>query len=95
MLGAGIAVISLIIVFNFNVLFDLVVSLTTEYSQPLLGFFFAIFAGWIWNRNGILAEIKQGCEGAEHGMFWRIWPFYIRFICPLAILAVYVQMLFA
>ena len=94
-LGAGIAVISLIIVFNFNVLFDLVVSLTTEYSQPLLGFFFAIFAGWIWNRNGILAEIKQGCEGAEHGMFWRIWPFYIRFICPLAILAVYVQMLFA
>ena len=93
LLGTGITLISLVIAVNFDLLFELVVSMTTEYSQPLLGFFFAIFAGWIWNRNGILQEIKQGCEDAEHGLFWRIWPFYIRFICPLAILAVYVQMI--
>lgn len=94
MLGLAIAVISLVIVFNFDALFGLVVSLTTEYSQPLLGFFFAIFVGWIWHRNGVLSEIRQGCPDAEHGLFWKIWPFYIRYICPLAILAVYAQMLF-
>jgi neurotransmitter:Na+ symporter, NSS family len=93
LLGGLITLISLVIAVNFDVLFELVVSVTTEFSQPLLGFFFAIFAGWIWNRNGILQEIKQGCDDAEHGLFWRIWPFYIRFICPLAILAVYVQMI--
>lgn len=92
-LGLSITVISLLLVLNFNTLFDLVVSLTTEYSQPLLGFFFAVFVGWIWHRNGVLAEIKQGCPEAEQGLFWKIWPFYIRYICPLAILAVYAQML--
>lgn len=92
-LGLAITVISLLLVLNFNALFDLVVSLTTEYSQPLLGFFFAVFVGWIWHRNGVLAEIRQGCPDAEQGLFWKIWPFYIRYICPLAILAVYAQML--
>jgi NSS family neurotransmitter:Na+ symporter len=92
-LGLTITAISLLLVFNFNTLFDLVVSLTTEFSQPLLGFFFAVFVGWIWHRNGVLAEIRQGCPDAEQGLFWRIWPFYIRYICPLAILAVYGQTL--
>jgi NSS family neurotransmitter:Na+ symporter len=92
-LGATITVISLLLVLNFDTLFDLVVSLTTEYSQPLLGFFFAVFVGWIWHRNGVLAEIRQGCPDAEQGLFWKIWPFYVRYICPLAILAVYAQML--
>ena len=92
-LGLTITAISLLLVFNFNTLFDLAVSLTTEFSQPLLGFFFAVFVGWIWHRNGVLAEIKQGCPDAEQGLFWRIWPFYIRYICPLAILAVYGQTL--
>tara|TARA_R110002072_G_scaffold303107_2_gene493766 strand:- start:38206 stop:39558 length:1353 start_codon:yes stop_codon:yes gene_type:complete len=95
LLGSFITVISLVIAMNFDALFGLVVSVTTEYSQPLLGFFFAVFAGWIWNRNGILQEIQQGCPDAELGWFWKIWPFYVRFICPLAILAVYGQMLFA
>lgn len=94
LLGLATAVISIVIVLNFNLLFDWVVRLTTEFSQPLLGFFFAIFAGWIWNRNSLLAEIKQGNPGAENGLFWRIWPWYIKFVCPVVILAVYVQMIF-
>lgn len=93
-LGLATAVVSIIIVLNFNLLFDWVVRLTTEFSQPLLGFFFAIFAGWIWNRNSLLAEIRQGNPDAENGVFWRIWPWYIKFVCPVVILAVYVQMIF-
>ena len=90
-IGAGITLIALIIVFNFDPLFDLVVTYTTEVSQPLLGFAFCIFVAWIWNRNDILAEIKQGCSAAESGLFWKIWPFYVKFICPVAILVVYFQ----
>lgn len=93
-LGAVAALISLVIVFNFALLFDWVVRLTTEFSQPLLGFFFAIFAGWLWRRDQLLAEIRQGNPQAESGLFWRIWPWYIRFVCPVIILAVYVQMIF-
>ena len=91
LIGLLITFFSLVIVFNFDPLFDLVVTYTTEYSQPLLGFFFCIFVAWIWNRNGILAEIRQGSPDAETGWFWKIWPFYVKYICPLAILAMYLQ----
>lgn len=90
-IGSIVTVISLVIVFNFDPLFDLVVTYTTEVSQPLLGFSFCIFAAWIWRRNSILEEIKQGCPEAESGLFWKVWPFYVKFICPLAILLVYFQ----
>lgn len=90
-IGSVVTLISLVIVFNFNTLFDLVVTYTTEYSQPLLGLFFCVFAAWIWNRNGVLDEIRQGSPDAESGLFWKIWPFYVKYICPVAILAMYFQ----
>ncbi len=93
-IGGALTLVCLIIVFNFGVLFDLVVTVTTEYSQPLLGLFFAVFVGWIWHRDTLLNEIRQGFAGAEHSLFWKIWPFYMRFIVPVAISAVYVQLIF-
>jgi len=90
-IGTAIAIISLIIVFNFDPLFDMVVTFTTELSQPLLSFAFCIFVAWIWRRNDILQEIKQGSENVESGLFWKIWPIYVKFICPVAILVVYFQ----
>ena len=90
-IGSIITVIALIIVFNFDPLFDLVVTVTTEISQPLLGLAFCIYVAWIWQRNEILEEIKSGCPDAESGLFWKIWPFYVKFICPVAILVVYFQ----
>ena len=89
LIGGVITLVSLVVVFNFDPMFDYVVTITTEMSQPLLGFFFCIFAGWIWHRNKILEEIKQGEPNAEHSLFWRFWPFYVKYICPVAILLVY------
>ena len=91
LIGSAITAISLIIVFNFDPLFDLVVTVTTEVSQPLLGFAFCIFAAWIWQRSEILEEIKKGSPEVESGIFWKIWPVYVKFICPVAILVVYFQ----
>ena len=90
-LGSAIMLIALVIVMNFDPLFDMVVTYTTEYSQPLLGLFFCIFVAWIWNRNEILNEIRHGSPEVDSGLFWKIWPFYVKYICPLAILAVYFQ----
>jgi NSS family neurotransmitter:Na+ symporter len=94
LIGGVITALCLILIFNFGLLFDFVVTLTTEYSQPLMGFFFVIFVGWIWHRNEVLQELASGCPEIGSTLFWRIWPFYIRFICPVAILAVYVQLVF-
>ena len=89
--GAIVSCASLVIVLNFDPLFDLAVNYSTEVSQPLLGFFFCIFVAWIWRRDAVLKEIVQGAPDAESGLFWKIWPLYVKFICPVAILLVYLQ----
>ena len=81
--GSIILSISVIIMFNFGALFGLVIDITTKYSEPLIGLLFCLFVGWVWNRQQILSEIKQGMPEAERSLFWRIWPSYIKFVCPV------------
>ena len=87
--GIIIMLISIVIIFNFSTLFGLVITFTTKYSEPLIGLLFCIFVGWIWHRNQILEEIKQGFSGAEQSLFWKIWPNYVRYVCPLLMMALF------
>jgi NSS family neurotransmitter:Na+ symporter len=89
LIALAIYVLSCIIALNFNALFGLVIAVTTEYSQPLLGLVLCIFTGWVWKRDKILAELKQGDEQLEHGLFWKIWPWYIRYVCPVVIVVMF------
>jgi neurotransmitter:Na+ symporter, NSS family len=90
-IGTLIAGISTLILLNFGELFGLVVSVTTRYSQPLLGFMFCIYAGWVWHRDTLLQELRKGNPQAEHSLFWKIWPWYVRVVCPVIILAIFAQ----
>jgi NSS family neurotransmitter:Na+ symporter len=47
-IGLVIAAFSTLILLNFESLFGLVITVTTRYSQPLLGFMFCMYAGWVW-----------------------------------------------
>lgn len=89
--GGAIFLISLLIVFNFEQLFGWVINVTTVYSQPLMGFMFCIFVGWIWHRNQLLKELKRGHPELEGSFFWRVWPVYVRFFCPVLILGTFIQ----
>ena len=93
-IGAAITALSVIIIMNFETLFGFVVTLTTRYSQPLLGFMFCLFAGWIWQRNSILQELLKGAPEIRTTFFWRIWPGYVRFACPLIIAFIFLQNIF-
>ncbi|MGD8174885.1 sodium-dependent transporter [Marinimicrobium sp. ARAG 43.8] len=93
LMGGIIFTVSTIIVLNMERLFDRVVSLTTEYSQPLLGIALCLFVGWIMKRNQLLNELRAGHRDIEHSLFWKIWPFYVRFICPVLILLAFTQSL--
>ena len=90
-IGALIFLISTVILLNFGDLFGLVIDLTTVYSQPLLGVLLCIFVGWVWHRNNLLNEIKQGSPDIEGGLFWKIWPAYVKFFCPVLIMAAFIQ----
>ncbi len=88
-IGGVIAVLSIIIALNFDALFGLVAQISTVYMQPLLGVVWAIVVGWIWKRNKLLKELQQGNPAIADSLFWKIWPWYVRFVCPVAILAVF------
>ena len=91
LIGAAIAILSAVIIFNFDTLFDLVVVIATQYSEPMVGIMMCLFAGWVLQRNSLLQEVKKGNENAEHDWFWKIWPTYVRYVCPAAILTVFIQ----
>lgn len=93
-IGVGITAVSLVILLNFNALFGVVVATTTRYAQPLLGFMYCLFCGWLWHRNSILEELRKGSTDIENSLFWRIWPWYIRYVCPLVIAVIFGQSLF-
>ncbi|ETJ49285.1 sodium-dependent transporter [Pseudoalteromonas agarivorans] len=91
LIGALISAVSITIVCNLGSLFGLVITLTTKVAQPLLGLMCCIFVGWIWYRGSLLKAIQQGNPEVHNTLFWKIWPVYTKFVCPIAIGAVFLH----
>ncbi|QFU04370.1 Sodium:neurotransmitter symporter family protein [Pseudoalteromonas sp. THAF3] len=92
-IGVLICLVSFTIIFNFEQLFGFVIALTTRFGQPLLGLMCCVFVGWIWHRASLLKEIQSGCPEAANSWFWKIWPWYIKFVCPICISLVFINSL--
>ena len=80
-----IAGFSALIALNFDTLFGWVITVSTRYSQPALGIMICIFAGWLWQRDALLQELKKNDADAEQRLFWKIWPLYVKWLCPVII----------
>lgn len=91
--GATVMAVSLTIAANFGALFGLVIMLTTQYSQPLVALVMCLLVGWAMSRHALLKEIQSGAPDIESSLFWKIWPWYVRVICPLCIALVFVHSL--
>ncbi len=81
------------IILDFENLFGAVIALSTRYGQPLLGLLLCVFVGWVWQRNTLLAELKKNDPHVAEGLFWRIWPVYVRFVCPVIIAIIFYRSL--
>lgn len=92
-IGLGILVLSIVIVFNLSWMLDFIAILSTQYGQPIIAMLCCVFVGWVWHRNEILAEIRQGNPEVENSFFWKVWPWYTKFICPSAIALVFLHSL--
>ena len=90
-LSSAIFALSVAICLNFDLAFDAVISLTTEWAQPLISLLICLFAGWVFYRNSILNELKQGNPDIEHSFFWKLWPLYVKLICPALIAIIIYQ----
>lgn len=91
--GGAIFGLSAIIIWQFDALFSLAITVSTVYGQPLLGVALCIFAGWVLSRKKLLEELSQGHPEIEGTLFWKVWPFYVKFICLALILLTFVQSL--
>jgi len=89
--GMAILAFSVVIVFNMAWLFDGVVNFATQFSEPLIGILFCFFVGWVWKRDTLLGELKEGCPEMQESFFWKVWPAYVRFVCPTVVLALLVR----
>ncbi len=94
MVGTLILVLSLIVVFYFDALFNFMITLTTERAQPLIALGIAIYLGWVWNRKDLLDDIYAQDGVDNNSLFWKIWPFYVKYICPTLIILIIVQLFF-
>ena len=92
-MGSVIALLSLVVVFNFETLFSFMITLTTERAQPLIALGIAIYLGWVWNRNQLINAIAQQEGVNPDSLFWKVWPWYVKYICPLLIILIIVQLI--
>ena len=68
--------------------FDILDYLTSSWLMPLGGLLMAIFSGWILNKTVMQDEIGLGT-----GIMYQLWLFTMRYITPLAIIVVFLNVL--
>ncbi len=87
-LGGLIALFSVVIVYNFGALFGLVATLATQYLQPTAALMFCLFGGWVWQRDAKMKELQAGFPELQQSLFGKIWPWYVKFGCPVLVATV-------
>lgn len=87
-IGTLVALVSATIIMNFSELFGFVVTLTTVYAQPVLAMIFGLMLTWVFRRDRLLKELKKGSPEMKQSLFWKIWPWYVKFVCPIMMLIV-------
>ncbi|MCE5182671.1 MAG: sodium-dependent transporter [Betaproteobacteria bacterium] len=67
-------------------IFDTLDKLTTNILLPLGGLLMALFAGWVMKTHHVQEELNVSSRP------YRLWRFTIRFISPLAIIAIFLYL---
>ncbi len=88
LIGGLICLFSVVIVFHFERLFGLVAMVSTQYLQPFTAMLFCLFGGWVWQRSSKVKQLEQGYPEFSLGWFGKVWPWYIKFVCPVFVAAV-------
>ena len=82
---------SVSIILNFDFLFYLIRTFATQYAQPLVSLCITLFVGYVWNRHSLLKELASGDDSFSSSLFWKVWPWYLRIVCPILVLVVIIQ----
>lgn len=92
--GLFILAISLIISFNIS-LIDHIDFVFSTMGLPIGGFLIALFVGYVWKTSSAIKELESGHEHFTSTVVGRLWPFFIKVVCPVLIFIVILQTLLA
>ncbi len=90
--GGGILAISVLIAFNQG-LIGVFVNIFNNIGLPLGGFLICYFIAFVWKTDNAIEEMEHGYDNVRQSLFGKVWPWFIKIICPIAILYVLVQKL--
>ncbi|MED5525582.1 MAG: sodium-dependent transporter [Pseudomonadota bacterium] len=91
LIGAGVSLLALAILWQFDRLFGLVISVSTQYLQPFVGLLLCVFTGWVWHRHRCLEALAEGSSTLATSGALRFWRWYVKWVCPLLIAALLAQ----
>jgi len=87
LVSAVVLIASMTLIANFEALFGVVIQALTTILQPLSCLFYFIVVGWLWKRGNKLRDVSL-----QKGSKWLpIWGNYLRFVCPLLLTVVFVN----
>ena len=72
-------------------MFDLFDFITGQIFLPVVGFLTCIFIGWYVDHKVVREEFTNG--GELRGRFFHLYLFLVKYICPLAILFIFLHQL--
>ncbi len=90
--GVGILAVSILVAFNQS-LIGTFVTIFNGVGLPLGGFLICYFIAYVWKTDNALDEMELGYVNIRQSLFSKIWPLFIKIVCPLAILYVLIQKL--
>lgn len=77
-----VAMLSGIIVLNFDLLFGSVITVLTHFMLPLMGLFYFIVIGWLWRKGNHLPRMTSRQK-------WL--SYYLKYCCPVMMAFVFYQ----
>ena len=92
LMGAIIGVISLVIAFDPSWI-GVFVQVFNNIGLPLGGLMICLFVAYYWKTEKALKEIEDGYLDVSRSAFASIWPIFVKFICPLLIVLVFLNTL--
>ncbi|TLU61854.1 sodium-dependent transporter [Thalassotalea litorea] len=91
-LGVSVVVLiaSMTLVAFFDPLFGMIITWVNTFQLPIMGLFYFIVVGWLWSRgNRLQQEAKRG-----DSLWITVWANYIRFVCPILLSIVFINVAF-
>ena len=83
-------ILSLIVAYNPRSI-EILVKIFLNVGLPIGGLMICLFLGFVWKTRPALQELEKGRPGILTSSFARIWPLFVKILCPATILLVFLN----